>query len=53
MIKEEPTINYLQKTNFRAKDTHRWNMMGWRMTAHANITARNQGTNTLLKQNRL
>ena len=34
--KQEPTIYFLQETHFRAKDTQRLKVKGWKKIFHAN-----------------
>ena len=34
--KQHPAICYLQETNFRAKDSHRWKVREWKKIFHAN-----------------
>ena len=41
--KQEPTICYLQETQFRVKDTHRLKVRRWKKIFHANGNDKKEG----------
>ena len=43
----------LQETHFRAKDTHRWKLKGWKRIFHANGNDKKAGVTILISENRL
>ena len=53
--KKEPTICCLQEIHFRAKDTHRLKVRGWKKIFYANGNDKKVcgGHNTHIRQNRL
>ena len=50
IIKQEPTICCLQETHFRAKDTHRLKVRGWKKIFHANRNDKKVGVAILISE---
>ena len=46
--KQEPTICCLQETQFRAEDTHRLKVRGWKKIFHANRNEKKVGVTILI-----
>ena len=46
--KQEPVICCLQESHFRAKDTHRLKVRGWKKIFHANVNGKKVGVAILI-----
>lgn len=54
IIKQEATICYPQKTNFRVKDTHRLKVRGWKKYISCKRKGQeSKGSDTRIRQKRL
>ena len=51
--KQDPTMCYLQETNFSFKDTHKLKVKGWKKIFHANGNKKRARVAILIRQNRL